>query len=131
MPLTQRGILGSGHHRPVRLGVAVNAPCVASRRKANNWFGAMPCRRATRLTVNPGSCVSATIANFSAGVLWRLRSGPTRTSLFRLLLVRHDNYSYLLSKWEDVSGQIGAASQPSRTVENCGEILTLSTPLRL
>src|SRR5215213_6146863 len=47
----------------------------------------MPCRRATRLTVTPGSWVSATIANFSAGVLRRRRSGPFRTSLFRLLLV--------------------------------------------
>src|SRR5215211_5244310 len=47
----------------------------------------MPCRRATRLTVTSGSCVSATIASFSAGVLRRRRSGPFRTSLFRLLLV--------------------------------------------
>src|SRR5215213_8647697 len=47
----------------------------------------MPCRRATRLTVTPGSWVSATIANFSAGVLRRRRSGPLRTSLFKLLPV--------------------------------------------
>ena len=39
------------------------------------------------LTVTPGSWVSATIANFSAGVLRRRRSGPFRTSPFRLLLV--------------------------------------------
>jgi hypothetical protein len=47
---------------------------------------AMPCRRATKLTVTPGSWVSASIASFSAGVLRRRRSGPFR-SLFKPLLV--------------------------------------------
>ena len=36
-----------------------------SRRQVNNWFGATPCRRATRLTVIPGSKVSSTVRSFS------------------------------------------------------------------
>src|SRR5215203_1385078 len=47
----------------------------------------MPCRRATKLTVTPGSWVSATIASFSAGLLRRRRSGPGRTSLLKSRLV--------------------------------------------
>jgi hypothetical protein len=34
-------------------------PCDTSRRQGNNWFGAMPCRRPTRLTVMLGSEVSS------------------------------------------------------------------------
>ena len=35
------------------------------RRHVNNWFGATPCRRATKLTVMPGSKVSSTMRTFS------------------------------------------------------------------
>ena len=66
---------------------AVSAPCAASRRQLNTWFGATPCRRATKLTVTPGSYVSATIATFSAAAQRRRRSGPCRTSLFPLFPV--------------------------------------------
>ena len=34
---------------------AVSAPWDASLRQANNWFGWMPCRRATMLTVASAS----------------------------------------------------------------------------
>jgi hypothetical protein len=64
--------------------LTVSAPSFARRRQANNWFGAMPCRRATWLTVMPGSIVSAMIASFSAGVRRRRTSRPVRTSLFGL-----------------------------------------------
>jgi len=39
----------------------------------NNWFGATPCRRATRLTVIPGSKVSSTMRTFSGAVQRRRR----------------------------------------------------------
>ena len=35
--------------------VAVSAPCAASLRQAKSWLGWMPLRRATKLTVTPGS----------------------------------------------------------------------------
>ena len=66
---------------------AVSAPCAASRRQLNTWFGATPWRRATKLTVTPGSYVSATIAIFSAAAQRRRRSGPCRTSPFALFPV--------------------------------------------
>ena len=40
---------------------AVSAPWATSRRHVKSWFGATPCRRATKLTVMPGSNVSSTI----------------------------------------------------------------------
>lgn len=43
-----------------------------------------PCRRATWLTLMPGSIVSAIIASFSADVRRRRNSRPRRTSLFEL-----------------------------------------------
>jgi hypothetical protein len=39
----------------------------------NNWFGATPCRRATKLTVIPGAKVSSTIRTFSDAVHRRRR----------------------------------------------------------
>jgi hypothetical protein len=39
----------------------------------NSWFGATPCRRATRLTVMPGSKVSSTMRTFSDALQRRLR----------------------------------------------------------
>src|SRR5215475_9233858 len=55
------------------LPAAVNDPCATSRRQVNSWFGATPCRRATRLTVMPGSKVSSTIRTFSDAVQRRRR----------------------------------------------------------
>jgi Transposase IS116/IS110/IS902 family len=52
------------------------------RRPQANQLGETPRRRATRLTVTPGSRVSATIASFSATVQRRRRSGPVRISAF-------------------------------------------------
>ena len=52
---------------------AVNEPCVTNRRHVNSWFGATPWRRATRLTVMPGSNVSSTIRTFSEAVQRRRR----------------------------------------------------------
>ena len=40
---------------------AVSAPSATSRRQVKSRFGATPCRRATKLTVMPGSKVSSTI----------------------------------------------------------------------
>jgi hypothetical protein len=39
----------------------------------NSWFGATPCRRATRLTVIPGSKVASTMRTFSDAVQRRRR----------------------------------------------------------
>src|SRR5262249_38326749 len=50
------------------LPAAVRLPCSTSRRQVNNWFGATPCRRATRLTVIPGSKVSSTMRTLSGGL---------------------------------------------------------------
>src|SRR5262249_1021226 len=55
------------------LPAAVRLPCATSRRQVNNWFGATPCRRATRLTVIPGSKVSSTMRTFSGAVQRRRR----------------------------------------------------------
>src|SRR5262249_23493850 len=55
------------------LPAAVSAPSTTSRRHVNSWFGATPCRRATKLTVMPGSKVSSTIRTFSAAVQRRRR----------------------------------------------------------
>ena len=43
------------------------------RRQVKSWFAATPCRRATRLTVIPGSKVSATIRTFSDALQRRRR----------------------------------------------------------
>jgi hypothetical protein len=48
-------------------------PSTTSRRQVKSWFGATPCRRATKLTVMPGSKVSSTIRTFSAAVQRRRR----------------------------------------------------------
>jgi len=51
------------------LPAAVSAPST----HVNSWFGATPWRRATKLTVMPGSKVSSTIRTFSAAVQRRRR----------------------------------------------------------
>jgi transposase len=53
--------------------VAVSAPWAAKRRHVNSWFGAMPCWRATKLTVMPGAKVCSTSRTFSAAVQRRRR----------------------------------------------------------
>jgi hypothetical protein len=55
------------------LPAAVSAPSTTSRRQVKSWFGATPCRRATKLTVMPGSNVSSTIRTFSDAVQRRRR----------------------------------------------------------
>ena len=48
-------------------------PLGTSRRHVKSWFGATPWRRATKLTVMPGSNVSSTIRTFSGAVQRRRR----------------------------------------------------------
>src|SRR5581483_2032010 len=60
----------------------VRARC-ASRRQVNNCCGVSPCRRATALTVSPGSYVSATISAFCSGGQPRRRPVPVNTSTRR------------------------------------------------
>ena len=55
------------------LPAAVRLPYAANRRHVNGWFGATPCRRATKLTVIPGAKVSSTIRTFSEAVQRRRR----------------------------------------------------------
>jgi len=67
-----RPIIRRRHHVLAAAGCG-QAACATNRRQVNNWFGATPCRRATRLTVIPGSKVSSTIRTFSETVQRRRR----------------------------------------------------------
>src|SRR5688572_27706238 len=67
---------------------AVSAPTRSSLRQWNNWFGLMPCRRATSETDIPASYVSRTIATFSGVDQRRLPSAPNTSTplLFGLVI---------------------------------------------
>src|SRR5262249_9031047 len=65
------------------------------------------CRRATRLTVIPGSKVSSTMRTFSGAVQRRRRRTDVMISTRSVELVIDTVVCLTLAKWETVSGQFG------------------------
>ena len=61
----------------VGTAVAISAAWFASRRQENNWLGAIPCRRATRLTLMPGSNPVWGLNTLGGALALTTRSGAT------------------------------------------------------
>ncbi len=105
------------------LPAAVRPPCATRRRHVNSWFGATPCRRATKLTVMPGSKVSSTIRTFSDAVQRRRRWTDVMISTRSVVLVIDTIVCLTLYKWETVSGPFGGYLICSRTTRIGGMAL--------
>ena len=101
------------------LPAAVKPPCATNRRHVNSWFGATPCRRATKLTVIPGSKVSSTIRTFSDAVQRRRRWTDVMISTRSVGLIIDTVVCLTLAKWETVSGQFGGYLTPRSSPKSC------------